>query len=131
MGTRVIRYHMQASISEPSGHSRFCSLLERRGILIHLLEVDKLSEDILQNVLCAAFPITKLLRDPEDLTSLTNVELEVVICTLVGQLRQSHPLRCKLLIQIEQVQCWGHRLTKNRRENSGLQWWHRCLELRW
>jgi hypothetical protein len=43
-----------------------------------------------------------LLRHAQDLPSFPNIELQVLVITLVGQLREANLLRCEAIIQIKQ-----------------------------
>mmetsp|Transcript_62256 Transcript_62256/g.111264 ORF Transcript_62256/g.111264 Transcript_62256/m.111264 type:complete len:251 (+) Transcript_62256:2-754(+) len=101
----------------------------RRDILVHLLEANQLLKDVLQDVLGSP-SLTKLLSHSEDLASLSDVEIKILVCALVRELCKSHPLRCKLLVKVEQVKRRGRRLTETWRKDRWLERWHWSLELR-
>merc|ERR1719222_1035388 len=72
-------------------------------ILIHLLEPYQLLENVLQDILGAPV-LPQLRRHPQDLASLLDVEIEILVFALVGELRQSAAFGGELLIEVEEIQ---------------------------
>merc|ERR1719183_2351475 len=80
-------------------------LLEASGchVLIHLLETHELLEDVLEDVLCVA-ALPQLGSHAQDLAGLPDVEIQVLILTLVRELSQANPRGGELLVQIEEIE---------------------------
>lgn len=80
------------------------------GLLVELLPLGHLEEDMLEHVAGAPLLRGQTARYAEHVARLPNVVLEVVIRALVCQVRQAHALRCKVVVQVEEVQGGRRRL---------------------
>lgn len=84
---------------------------------IVLLEVDDLVEDVLQDSLGLG-TVLHLIRYAQDVSGLTDEVLQIIILTLVGQLRQTHLFLGEFVIQIEEFQGGVRQFLQDRGKDS-------------
>ena len=90
-------------------------------------------EDFLENVAedgLGVVGVRYVLAYTEDVTTLANVVLYVVVCALVSQLRQADLLGRKLLVEIVEIETGRGQFFKGRGKHCCLEGWHGSFELR-
>ena len=90
-------------------------------------------EDLLEHVAqdrLRVVGVRHMLAHAEDVAALADVVLDVVVGALVRQLGQPNLLGGELLVEVVEIEARGRKLLECGRENSGLQSWHGCFELR-
>lgn len=75
--------------------------------------------------------VLHVLSDAQDVSTLANVVLHVVVVALVRELRHFDFFRCELLVEVVEVERGRWQVFNVGKKNSSLQLRHRSLELGW